>query len=278
MENMIATTPPEFLARVTSLNTLGQLLETYPLRRRVYKRCLLILIGLLFIFTAVYLSASQLITLLTAIEIHGRAILLNPSFLLILAGPLLLPFGIFCLIWALRHGHDGIIIFENGMVVQKGKKAHIWHWKNIIQLDSQITHINFGSSTLATRLKVRMRSRDQKKILLRHRYENMEACTHQIREIVLPILYDDGHDLLARQQYLEFGKGIRGNRTGLEFRDRFQAWTNLDNPLIENGVLILTTKPDGDVFFRSKIDSIENLDLLVHLIKNPPITTDQTTL
>lgn len=267
---------PENLSKHTPAKPLGKPLESYPLRNLVIKRWSMILIGSLLIFTAIFLSLSRLNALLRAMEIHGRAILLNPSFLLILAGPALLPFGIICLIWVLRHKHDGLMLFENGMIEQKGKQEHLCYWQDITQLDSRITHIKFGSSTIATRIKVTLRDQDQEELILRHRYENMIACLHQIREKVLPILYNRAQDQLTRQEYLEYGKGLRVNSSGLEFQECFQSWSDLENPIIEDGVLILSTKPDHSIFFRSNIHHIKNLDLLVHLINHPPIMTDLT--
>lgn len=275
---MITEFQPENLPRRPVSISLGQPLASYPHRNLVVKRGLMTVISLLLIFTAIYLSLSRLFNLLAAIEIHGRAILLNPAFLLILVGLILLLFGIICLVWVLRHEWDGIMLYENGMTLQNGKKEHIWYWHDINQLDSRVTHVKFGSSTISTRIKVTLGHQYRNRLILRHRYENMMACIHQIRNKVLPILYDRAHDQLSRQEYLEFGKGLRVKSSGLEFQDRIQLWSDLENPLIDNGLLKLLTKPDHSIFFQSKIHHIKNLDLLVHLINYPPVIVNQTNL
>ncbi|MGI6740098.1 MAG: DUF6585 family protein [Brevefilum sp.] len=259
---------------VTPDPALGDLLDSFPLSNRMFYQWFQMIVGILLIITGTYLSIKYLVKTQAAIHTYGRAILLNPDSWLIFALLLFLPPGILLIKNAFRHQNDAVHLYEKGLLVRRGKRERTYRWANITNLATPITTIKFGGDTITTYSKILLNKSDQSVKIISSRYERMTELIHKVREILLPVILNDALSRLKRHEFIDFGKEIRGNQAGLEIRGTHYKWQDLQEPLVEYSTLNLFQNEDENPILRSNVKRIKNLDVLIHLIKNPPNNTD----
>jgi len=249
---------------------LGQEIGTFPIRHRTLKRWSGLIAGLLFFIIAAVLIMLNFFSTLASVEIHGRAIILSrlPTLIILLFGAL--PFAVLMIVLTYIQWNDGITCYKYGMVQLKFNKPYIKYWKDITQLDTRIVNINFSGSTFATRMKVCLKIHQEQTLIIRNKYDQMEGLINQIRLHTLPVIYEKTLRMLNQGKKIDFNKHFRAILTGLEIPTGFIAWHDLNKPVIIKNGLLLQSKTDPDIVHKSKIQKVNNLDLFLHLIENPP--------
>lgn len=251
---------------------LGRLLDHFPRANRTVYRWIWLFLGFLLIIIGSYLSIQHLLKTLSAINTYGRAVLLKPDSWMILALILFLPPGIFLISWSFSHRNDAVYLYEKGFLIQKGKQEQSWLWKNVTRIDTPITNVKFGGDTITTHSKIILNEGDQKIKIISSRYDRMTELVQKVREIVLPMLIETAQNRLNGQKMIDFGNEIRVDQLGLEVQGNHYAWMDLSEPLIEHTTLRINLAKTQTPILRSNINEIKNLDVLLHLIKNPPTT------
>lgn len=249
---------------------LGQKLNHYPTRRLGLKRWSAIIIGYLLIISAVLFSLIHFINTWQLVSIHGRAIVLNRiSTPLTLLG-LILPMGVLMIIFANFHSSDGITLYDKGLLENRGLKEHIWLWESTHRLDTRITKVKFGGSLIALKIKVLLENHQQGRYIIRNRFDSMDDLIYQIRLNVLPLLVKIAHRQLLRGETITFHKNLTATYPGLKINNGLLPWKELSKAQVEKDQLKLYKKNNPGEIFKSNIQGVKSLDLLLHLIKNPP--------
>lgn len=249
---------------------LGQKLDHYPIQRLGLKRWSAVIIGSLLAISALLFSLIHFINTWQLIGIHGRAIVLNRfSIPLTLLG-LILPLGILMIVFANFHSSDGITIYEKGLVEKRGLRERIWLWESTNRLDTRIKKVKFGGSLIALKIKVFLENHQLRRFIIQNRYAPMEDLIYQIRLNVLPLLVKKAHRQLLRGETITFHKNLTATYPGLEIKNGLLPWQELSKAEINNGQLKFYKKNNQTEIFKVNIQNIESLDLLLHLIKNPP--------
>lgn len=233
------------------------------------KRWGMVILGGLLILTASVSSVVLILNTYTSIIRHGRAVLLKNAMLL----PLVLigvPVGVFLILWAKDHWDDRLILNDRGLILKKGKKERIWHWEKTENMDTVITNIQFGGSSVGTKVKLTLDDGNQGKWLIRNRYENISDLVKGIREQTLPYLYKKAMQKLAHGEEIVFHPGLTARKKDIEINKQLIPWVDGTKPQVNNNIFIIKCQKDQEPLFKSNLKKIENLDLLLCLFENPP--------
>jgi len=252
-------------------DSLGRCLDHYPVRNQNIKRWSLLVIGISLILFSAGFTFIRFFRIIIAIERHGRAILLNQLPVLVLLLCLVIPAGMIMIIVSRRHWSDGITLYENGLIRHNGKQKCIWSWLKTTRLDTRVVHVKFGGSVISTSIKLILEHKPTDTLIIRGHYANLNDLIETIRKFILPILYSRACKRLSDWECLEFNGNLSIIRNGIQLKDSFTPWHQLAEPVLKNGKLMLFKNPGQEKIYQASIRQINNLDLFLHLLKNPPL-------
>ena len=170
-----------------------------------------------------------------------------------------------------RHRTDGITLYENGLIRHNGKQKRIWTWLKTTRLDTRVVHVKFGGSVISTSTKLILENKLTETLIIQGQYANLNDLIDKVRKFNLPILYTRACERLSDWECLEFEHNLSIIRNGIQFKDSFTPWHELSDPVLKNRKLALFKKPDQEKIYQTSIRQITNLDLFLHLLKNPPL-------
>lgn len=249
---------------------LGQKLDHFPIRRRGLKRWSAASVGVVLIFSSVLFTLIHSINTWQNIQIHGRAVLLSrlPTILTLLG--LILPLGVLTFVFAVVHWHDGVDRYDKGLFRKAGFREGVWLWEETEGLDTQITKVKFGGSTIGLKINVLLKNGKDQRWTIKNRYDRMDELITQIRLNVLPLLVKKAQRRLLRDETISFKKNLQASYQGLEIMGELKPWEDIEKALIENGQLKLYDKSNQKLLFKSDVQKIKHLDLLLHFLQKPP--------
>ncbi len=224
---------------------------------------LLIVIALIALLVGFYSSWK-------AVPIHGRAVLLQtvPLPLIIFLSCLLL--GILLLSYTRRHWHDRVSLYQNGLILQKGKKSIPWLWDATSGFNAEITTIKFGTGTVDEKYRLIFEDDQGQKLILPGRYAEMDSLVEQVRVSLLPQMYKKTIAKMLKGETIPFTPDLQAVLKGLMVHDDLCRWASLNHPQLTKSMLNLSSIGDNKVVYKSPIKKVRNLDLLLTLIENPP--------
>lgn len=233
------------------------------------KRWGMVILGGLLILSASVFSVVLILNTYTSIHRHGRAVLLNNALRLslVLIG---IPVGVLLIQWAKKHWDDRLILTNQGLIQKIGEKERIWLWEKTENMDTLITNIQFGGSSIGTKLKLLLDDGNQGKWLLRNRYENISDLVEEIREKALPYVYKKAVQKMTQDQEINFHPGLTANKEGMIINKQLIHWADGTEPQVKNNNFIIKVEKDQEALFKTNLKKIKNLDLLLCLFENPP--------
>jgi hypothetical protein len=248
---------------------LGHVVDHYPVQNHIIKRWLPLILGVLMVLVAIALTANLIYRLLTAIQFHGRAIILGvlpfpmTFYVLIIIG------GIILIFLARVHWSDSITMFETGFTKCSGKRVHIWPYQATQRFDSHIKQAIFGGSIVSTQVNVILEDSNRRWVI-RNDYIRMDDLIHLLRLNILPGLVERAHQRLADGETIRFHEDLQATQDGLTINGDLFHYDQIETE-IHNQVIKLHQKDKPNVsVFKSKISNITNLDLLLDLLNIPP--------
>jgi hypothetical protein len=248
--------------------------EIFPPKDHNLKRWGLIVLGGITLLFVTLSSVLIILNTYTALQRHGRAILLDrvtPLVPLLIIG---LPLGIVMILWAKNHWNDQLAINKKALSRQNGKTQRIWRFKDTYKLQTDITNINFGGSIVGTKVKIVLEDEDNQKLIIRNHYQNMADLIENIRSRILPDLYNKSVQELARGEIIRFRPDVIASKEGIEVNKKLLRWDANITTVVKNNKLILTEENEQKPFLKFKVKKISNLDLLLCLLDNPPLFED----
>jgi hypothetical protein len=252
---------------------LGHIVDHFPVQNRIIKCWLPLVLGVLMILSAITLSANLVNRMWTAIQLHGRAILLGFFPLPMAYYVLLLVSGILLVVLARFHWSDSITLFETGFVKYTRNSVRIWQYAATQRFDSHVKQVIFGGSIVSTRVNIILEDSANRHWVIRNDYIRMDELIHLLRLKILPGLVERAYQRLANGETIMFHKGVQATQDGLNINGDLRPYDQIET-VIHNQVIKLHQKGDPEVFvFKSKISNIANLDLLLDLLKIPPNPT-----
>lgn len=252
-------------------NDLGQEISHHRLRNLSFKRWGSVIFGGVTILTSLIIFLIYLNKTFTMFNNFGLGILLKQVPILILTLSIGLVIGVPAIIIARIKWHDGITIFENGMLVQKSNQISHWLWDDVTRLDSEIKSVAFTGGDVSKKYFVILESDQKQELFINNNYESMDRLIIQIRSSVLPLLYDQTCQNFINQESIKFHKNLKANEKGLTIKGHLFPYSDFNQPHTTNRHLELSLKSDTKKFL-FKLIQIANLDLLRHLLSYPPNT------
>jgi hypothetical protein len=249
---------------------LGHVLDHFPIHNHFIKRWVPLILGVLMILFAIALTTNLIYRMWTAIQFHGRAILLGvlpfPTayYVLMFVG------GIFMISLAKIHWSDSITLFETGFVKYSRNRVCIWPYATTQRFDSHVKQVIFGGSIISTRVNIILEGSAHKRWVIQNDYIHMEDLIRLLRLKILPGLVERTRQRLADGETIKFHKGLQATQDGLDINGDLSSYDQIEI-VIDNHMIKLHQKENPEVFvFKSKLSSITNLDLLLELLKIPP--------
>jgi len=252
------------------ITPLGQMIKHFPVSKRNLKRWLSIGIGTGLIFLAAIAIFSGILTTWTAVESHGRAVVLRTLPLPLVIFFISLPTGILLLIFAKLHWQDGITLYEKGIVVRKGKRNQCWMWDTVERFDTRIEHVKFATSIIRIRSQLILENGQGQRLRISDRYDEIGDMITRFRQNLLPRLFSKTLHLINQGRSVIFHPDLSVIKNGFTIKKNTYPWDSLEKPNINNGTLRINKLPDQTLLYKSNIKKIRNLDTLLALLENPP--------
>lgn len=248
----------------------GAFQRDFRVAKHKVKRDLQIGVGLLMIIIALIALLVGFYSSWKAVPIHGRAVLFQtvPLPLIIFLSCLLM--GILLLSYTRRHWHDRVSLYQNGLILQMGRKSIPWLWDATSGFKAEITTIKFGTGTINEKSRLIFEDDQGQKWVLPGRYAEMDTLVEQIRNSLLPQLYKNTVAKMLKGESIPFMPDLQAVLKGLMIHDDLCRWDSLNHPQLINGTLKISRIGDNKMVYKSAIKKVRNLDLLLTLIENPP--------
>ncbi len=252
---------------------LGQEIDHFSVSHQVFNRWLLLILGVILAIDGSLCALINIFNFWNAIQSHGRAVLLaritEPAIALLV----ILPLGILLIILAAINWQNGLTLYEKGLMIRKQNKEKVWLWEAITRFDNHITLVKFSGTTLTSRRKILLEDDQQNTLRIKNNYERMDDLITQLRNHILPGLFDRKCQHLQTGEKIQFHEDIMGQRQGLQIKGSFFAWHELQISVNKKGIVRIIHSTNRDELFKSKTGQIKNLDVLVHFIENPPASS-----
>jgi hypothetical protein len=256
-----------------SVADLGRVLDHFPIQNHLIKHWLPLILGVLTILAVIALTVNLLNQMWTAIQLHGRAILLGIFPFPTAFYALLLVTGILMVVLAKAHWSDSITLFETGFVKYSRNRVRIWHYAATQSFDSHIKQVIFGGSIVSIRVNVILEDNTHKRWVIRNDYIRMDELIHLLRLNIVPGLVERAHQRLADGEMIKFHKGLQATQDEMNINGNLSPYDQIET-VIHNQVIKLHQKGNPEVLlFKSKISHVTNLDFLLDLLKIPPNPT-----
>ena len=249
---------------------MGRTVDHFPVHNYLLKRWLPLLLGCGLILVTIGLTVHLVLTTWARINVHGRAIILGVFPWPIAAYGIVFVTGILLIIHAIIHWNDSITLFETGFLQHSAKREKSWLYDDTIRFDSHITQIMFGGSVVTTKERIILENGNNIRWVIRRPYTQMVELIQTLRQNILPGLFDRARKQLTENAVLTFHKHLQATDIGLRIKDEHAAFGEVQST-ITNRVLKLHQKDQPDkVLFKTQVTHIQNLDLLLDLLENPP--------
>jgi hypothetical protein len=250
--------------------TLGESLAVFPSHNQMIKRWGALIFGAALIISSIGLTFLLVRQTWDRINIHGRAVILSafprPAalyMLMFLVGVLLITLVI--IFW-----QDGIQLFERGLVQLSARKNKTWIYKSTTRFDSHITQITFAGSLVSTHVKIILEDQAGQRLVIRNRYKNMPALIETLRATIVPLLIEKSRQRLRKGEDLVFHKDLKAHQGAITINGEDVPYEAVEIT-VENQALKLHQAGDlKKVYYKSSVYDIQNLDVLINLLENPP--------
>jgi len=250
--------------------SLGKELDYFPIRCQSLKRWLVLILCIFLILGAAVFSLIHIFNAVNAIQSHGRAVILTRFSDTLLALCIVLPLGIVLLILAAINWQNGLTLNKHGFILRMHSKERTWFWRSIRQFDNQVTFIIFSGNTIGKRRTITLKDDQQKTLRIGNKYERMDELTSRLREMILPELFTRSRGQLLRGELLAFHQDLIAFIDGLQIKTSLVPWRDLQISISKNGRFSIKNKRDQTHLFKSKVNCINNLDVLMYILENPP--------
>lgn len=249
---------------------LGESLAVFPSHNQMIKRWGALILGLALLVSSVALTVVLASQTWDRINIHGRAVILSafprPAALYML----MFLVGVLLITLAMIFWQDGIHLFEQGLLKRSARKNKTWIYKNTTRFDSHLTQITFAGSMVSTNVKIILEDQAGQRLVIHNRYKNMPALIETLRATIVPLLIEKSRQRLRKGEDLVFHKDLKAHQGAITINGEDVPYEAVEIT-VENQVLKLHQAGDlKKVYYKSSVYDIQNLDVLINLLENPP--------
>lgn len=226
-------------------------------------RWLLMIMAGLLLLLSVSVLIRTLLTSWTAVQIHGRAILLRSIPTPLVISTLVFLVGVILITFTIQHWKDHLQLTAHALVLQRGRHALRWQWDSISALDTHLKRVKFGTGVVSERITIRLRNQDGDLLVLRNPYDDMPEISRQVREHVIPRLLNT-----IPWADIRFHPDLSITPAGIRFKDREIPWQALERASCVKAHLEIRLRGEKKAAARFRLKDISNSDLLLTILEN----------
>lgn len=246
------------------------LVSFYPIRYHNLKKSIGIPTGIILILVAIIALFYGAFITWTAMQRFGRAVILRtlPIPLLIFIGGLLI--GSLILLLTTRHGYDGIEIGPSGLSLKNGKNHKNVPWESITRLDARINLIKFATSVIDVQSRAEFETVDGETFQITDQVANSQELILRCREAILPKLFQRAQQTLRQGEKISFHRDLSATPHALLIQKMPYYWQDIE-PKFKKRKFALLEKSSSRELISLPINQLENADILLSLLENPPL-------
>lgn len=247
------------------------LVKSYPVRHQKINHSIATPIGILLILLAIVALIYGAFTTWSAVERFGRAVILRtlPTPTLIFFLGLLL--GSLILSTTLRHWRDGIELGPDGLSFRRGRVNKEIPWESITRLDARINLVKFATSVIEVQTKAEIENDRGETFLITDHIAHSQDLINRCREIILPRLFQKYQKSLLEGETITFHRELAATHQALLIHNMPYNWGDL-TPKYKKRRFTLREKSSDRELISLPINRLENADILLTLLENPPKT------
>lgn len=246
------------------------LVSFYPIRYHNLKKTIGIPAGIILILISIIALLYGAFITWTAMQRFGRAVILRtlPIPLLIFIGGLVI--GSLILFLTTRHGYDGIEIGPYGLSFKNGKYQKNIRWESITRLDARINLIKFATSVIDVQSRAELETVDGETFKITDQVTNSQELILRCREAILPRLFQKAQHALRQGQKISFHRDLVATPQALLIQKMPYYWQDIE-PKFKKRKFALLEKSSSRELISLPINQLENADILLSLLENPPL-------
>jgi hypothetical protein len=239
-----------------------------PLRRQGLTRwgnlCIAVVafLGSVGIFTVSMWTACQ------RMQQFGVAMFANLSGLPFVCGLLLLVGSIHAARLAYMNWHKSAVLYENGIAVSGLRGVQAWQWREISRVMTAVSRCSSIGIYTGTRYKVTLERGRGERITLDNNFENIAALVSQVRDALIPRLYERYIHVFNQGKAVTFGDVSIDRLKGMRIGADVVPWTMVYKIILKDGVLqINIRRPKKSVSTkRLHLDRIPNAEVMLMIV------------
>jgi hypothetical protein len=241
----------------------------YPLHHHQLRHWIAIPSGILLLLIAAAALGYGFITTWSAIEQHGRAVILKtlplPFIIFVVAAIL----GLLILIQTARHWQDGVTLDSTGLSVRKGKTEKTLPWASITRLNALVNVVKFATSVVDVRTRAIFEDDHGQSIQITDQFADAQDLVQRCRAKVLPRLYRQTQRALQQGEKVTFHRDLAANNRVVLIRNMPYEWEAVGVVMKRRKITLIEKATQRDLI-TLPIRKLANTDILMALLENPP--------
>jgi uncharacterized membrane protein (DUF485 family) len=241
----------------------------YPLHHHQLRHWIAIPSGILLILIAAAALAYGFFTTWSAVEQHGRAVVLKTLPLPLLIFILTAILALVILIRTARHWNDGITLNTTGLTLRKGKTEKTLPWASITRLNALVNVVKFATSVVDVRTRATFEDDQGQSIVITDRFADAQDLVQRCRAKVLPRLYRQTQRALQQGEKVTFHRDLAANNRVVLIRNMPYEWEAVGVVMKRRKITLIEKSTQRDLI-TLPIRKLANTDILMALFENPP--------
>ena len=241
----------------------------YPPRHQQLKHWIAVPVSVVLILLSAAAFLYGLFTTWTAIERHGRAVLLKTLPLPLLVAVLCAAVGLTLLITTARHWQDGITLLPTGLLFQDGKQTKAVPFTSITRLDSLVNVVKFATSIVDVHTRAVIEDSRGQRFVITDRTAKAQDLVNRCRTEVLPRLHQETQNALQHGKTVTFHPNLAATRQAILIRNMPYDWQDLTVAIQKRRIALLDQATQRERI-SLPVQKIKNVDILLALFENPP--------
>lgn len=172
--------------------------------------------------------------------------------------------------FVLHYWNREVILYEQGFSYREGSRQAYFKYSEIQSVHLTAEDIGYLGGLIRRRVRrFTLKTIHDETIVLTTVYRAIDALIDRLERLTSVTLRERLHERLAAGDAVDFG-GLRVTPDGLERDGHVLAWTDYAGYALGGGALLLhsrTSSTDGEPWGRVPLDSLDNVRVLVELLK-----------
>jgi hypothetical protein len=172
--------------------------------------------------------------------------------------------------WPLLHyWNREVLLYENGFSYREGGRTVYFFFHEIVSLRQRGQQLAyFGGLIRRTTYRIALMTIQDERIVLTNLYQNIVQLGTRLEAKIIPFLAQHVDERLAKGERVAFSDTLQLSQNGLHEGGRNLSWDSFGGYKVQGGQLRLLSRPDGSAWFSLPLGDVDNLAVLINLLKN----------